>query len=151
MINVGNLLIKFIVFFRKLAHQSGLFYEDETEITGITEDLYHRKKTSMLLLDPKYNNSNDEHHDQERISLVDSIPPALMELITEQSIIHWSENNTIRKYCQQYLRTTHQSPGIRLVMFSFIIYDVVECRCIRVTFTIKNHKLTTSYIKLSIF
>ena len=41
---------------RKLAHQSGLFYEDETEITGITEDLYHRKKASLLLLDPKYNN-----------------------------------------------------------------------------------------------
>jgi mediator of RNA polymerase II transcription subunit 13 len=24
---------------RRLAHQSGLFYEDETEVTGITEDL----------------------------------------------------------------------------------------------------------------
>jgi len=114
---------------RKLAHQSGLFYEDETEITGITEDLYHRKKTSMLLLDPKYNNSNDEHHDQERISLVDSIPPALMELITEQSIIHWSENNTIRKYCQQYLRTTHQSPGISVVDLmdtNYVAFNTLE-------------------------
>ena len=99
-----------------MAHQSGLFYEDETEITGITEDLYHRKKTSLLLLDPKYNTNEDHNnHDQDRISLVDSIPPALMELITEQSVIHWSEHNSIRKYAQLYLRTTHQAPGISMV------------------------------------
>ena len=29
---------------RRLAHQSGLFYEDETEVTSIAEDLYYRKK-----------------------------------------------------------------------------------------------------------
>ena len=108
-----------IIFFlyplnRKLAHQSGLFYEDETEITGITEDLYHRKKTSLLVLDPKYN-TNEDHHDQDRINLVDSIPPNLMELITEQSVIQWSEHNSLRKYANQYLRTTHQNPGISMV------------------------------------
>ena len=115
-------------FFRKLAHQSGLFYEDETEITGITEDLYHRKKASLLLLDPKYN-TNDDHHDQDRINLVDSIPPALMDLITEQSIIQWSEHNSVRKYAQQYLRNTHQAPGISVVELmdtNYVAFNTLE-------------------------
>ena len=38
-----------------------------------------------------------------------------MELITEQSVIQWSEHNSLRKYAHQYLRTTHQNPGISMV------------------------------------
>ena len=129
---------------RKLAHQSGLFYEDETEITGITEDLYHRKKPSLLLLDPKYNNSSQQQQQQqptdnpgsnsnpgtgsnsnpgsnanagnagdnennpggssntnsnERMNVVDAIPPTLLELIQEISVYNLtsSQNNSLLK------------------------------------------------------
>ena len=118
---------------RKLAHQSGLFYEDETEITGITEDLYHRKKPSLLLLDPKYNNtssqstqentggnggtnstsggdnndnnaannntSNNSNNSNERMNVVDTIPPTLLELIQEISVYNLtnSQNNSLLK------------------------------------------------------
>ena len=38
---------------RKLSYLAGMFLEDEREVTGIQEDVYYRKKPSLLLLDPK--------------------------------------------------------------------------------------------------
>ena len=38
---------------RKLSHLAGMFLEDEREVTGIQEDLYFKKRLSLLLLDPK--------------------------------------------------------------------------------------------------
>ncbi len=68
---------------RRLAYQSGLFYEDETEVTGIAEDLYFRKKASLLLLDPKAN-----VHEQgfaEKSAEVDGVSRHLIKLIHKQS------------------------------------------------------------------
>ena len=38
---------------RKLSYLAGMFLEDEREVTGIQEDVYFKKKHSLLLLDPK--------------------------------------------------------------------------------------------------
>eukprot|EP00096_Caligus_rogercresseyi_P001989 TRINITY_DN1357_c0_g1_i1.p1 TRINITY_DN1357_c0_g1~~TRINITY_DN1357_c0_g1_i1.p1 ORF type:complete len:1138 (-),score=389.25 TRINITY_DN1357_c0_g1_i1:403-3405(-) len=53
---------------RRTAYQSGLFYEDESEVTSLTEDLYFRKKPSLLMLLNEYganqtpaNNSNNSN------------------------------------------------------------------------------------------
>ena len=111
---------------RKLAHQSGLFYEDETEITGITEDLYHRKKTSLLLLDPKYD-SNEEQN-QERLNIVDSIPPQLLELITE--IGRNQQNNSLLKTAKSYLKNANNpNPSISMVDLmdtNFVAFTTLE-------------------------
>lgn len=111
---------------RKLAHQSGLFYEDETEITGITEDLYHRKKTSLLLLDPKYD-SNEEQN-QERLNIVDSIPPQLLELITE--IGRNQQNNSLLKTAKSYLKNANNpNPSISMVDLmdtNFVAFNTLE-------------------------
>lgn len=114
---------------RKLAHQSGLFYEDETEVTGITEDLYQRKKPSLLLLDPKYDSSENEG--AERSNVVDTIPPVLLELIQEISVYNLTnqQNNSLLKYVKQYLRNSHQQPSISMVDLmdtNYVVFNTLE-------------------------
>ena len=116
---------------RKLAHQSGLFYEDETEITGITEDLYHRKKTSLLLLDPKYNSADTEgDNSNERMNVVDSIPPTLLELIQEISVYNLSNSqNSLLRYAKQYLRNSSNAPAISMVDMmdsNYVAFNTLE-------------------------
>ena len=84
---------------RRLAHQSGLFYEDETEVTSIAEDLYGlRKKASLLLLDPKGGHGD---HDLEKSGEVDAIQPSLLELIHRQSSYAAGAPNALAKYSSQ--------------------------------------------------
>jgi mediator of RNA polymerase II transcription subunit 13 len=99
---------------RRLSHQSGLFYEDETEVTSITEDLYFRKKPSLLLLDPKMA-TEDQNQLTEKAAEVDAIPQKLLELIHEQSKFFQSEQNTLVKYAKQYLKMVVQPPALSMV------------------------------------
>ena len=94
---------------RRLAHQSGLFYEDETEVTSIAEDLYFRKKASLLLLDPKGD------HDLDKSGEVDAIGPSLLELIHRQSTYAAGAPSALAKYSSQYLRSTLQPPPLSMV------------------------------------
>ena len=99
---------------RKLAHQSGLFYEDETEITGINED-FVRKKPSLLLLDPKYN-SEESNGDADKMNTVDTIQPDLLALIQEISVYNLSNSqSSLLKYAKQYLKQTSAWPESCLV------------------------------------
>ncbi len=113
---------------RRLAHQSGLFYEDETEITSITEDLYYRKKPSLLLLDPKGHHHHHHHEDGEgagsnsaadsfaaKSAEVDSVPGPLMDLIIRQSSFWASSQNALLRYSRHYLRTVVQPTTISMV------------------------------------
>ena len=114
---------------RKLAHQSGLFYEDETEITNITEDLYHRKKASLLLLDPKYNPEENDATRNERANVVDTIPPILFDVIQEQSIYNVNSQNVLVKYSDLYLKSTTQRQDISMVElmdFNFVTFAALE-------------------------
>ena len=87
---------------RRLAHQSGLFYEDETEVTSIAEDLYGlRKKASLLLLDPKGGGGHGGDHDLEKAGEVDTIAPSLLELIHRQSSYAAGAPNALAKYSSQ--------------------------------------------------
>lgn len=96
------------VFNRRLAYQSGLFYEDEAEVTSITEDLYFRKKPSLLhLLDPK--EAENEQSFNEKSAIVDNVPHDLLQLIHEQSRDILCDQSALVKYTRQYLRTIGQS------------------------------------------
>jgi len=98
---------------RKLAHQSGLFYEDETEATGITEDLYYRKKPSLL---PPQHDSKPNDNLAEKSNIVDGVPQQLLELVQQQSTHNLTAHNSLVKYSKQYLKSAaHQTTAISMV------------------------------------
>ena len=104
---------------RRLAHQSGLFYEDEAEVTSITEDLYFRKKPSLLMLDPKGHHGADDDGSgpsfAEKANEVDTIPPSLLQVIHAQSTFFWAGQNALAKYTDQYLKTAVPPAGVSMV------------------------------------
>lgn len=100
---------------RRLAHQSGLFYEDETEVTSITEDLYFRKKASLLLLDPKGHAHDNEQNFNEKSAEVDAVPHHLLDLIHRQSAFPLSGQNALLRFARHYLRNTAQPTNISMV------------------------------------
>ncbi|XP_044252330.1 mediator of RNA polymerase II transcription subunit 13-like isoform X1 [Tribolium madens] len=70
---------------RRLAHGSGLFYEDEMEITGIAEDPGEKKKPSLLSFLVATNSIKlDPSIDRDQ---VDVLPHGLLELIREQCVV----------------------------------------------------------------
>lgn len=87
---------------RKLAYGSGLFYEDEMEITGIAEDPGEKKKSSLLSYLMSTNTLKlDPSIDREQI---DNIPHSILELIREQCVFIPSAANSIYR-AARYLRT----------------------------------------------
>lgn len=69
---------------RRLAHRSGLFYEDEMEITGLAEDPAGYKKGSLLAL-----LMGRARTDEGRSSLIDleAIPLIIMDLLRDQCCV----------------------------------------------------------------
>jgi len=93
------------IFISRLAHRSGLFYEDEYDITtpslaqlALPSDAwYEKKKPSFLLLDSKYPNADAISGDKEASAasnILDTVPPYLFELLREQSL--FGTNTTSR-------------------------------------------------------
>jgi len=100
---------------RKLSHLSGMFLEDELEVTGLQEDVYFKKKPSLLLLDPK-SQEQGEHAFNERAAVVDTVPHNLIKLIQQQVGFLPSEHSVVSKYSQLYLKTVAaQSPQLSMV------------------------------------
>ena len=97
---------------RKLSYHSGLFYEDETEITNINEDLYQRKKHSLLLVNGDADDAvtmADEGESTEfsaKSAEVDAIPSSLLDIIHQQYSLHNLSlaQNALLKCSDQYLR-----------------------------------------------
>lgn len=70
---------------RRLAHGSGLFYEDEMEITGIAEDPGEKKKSSLLSFLVATNSIKmDPGIDRDQ---VDALPHSILDLIREQCVV----------------------------------------------------------------
>ena len=100
---------------RKLSHLAGMFLEDERDVTSVQEDVYFKKKLSLLLLDPK-SQEQGEHRFNERASVVDSVSWKLVELIQQQAGLYTSDYNTIVTYSQQYHKhTSRQQHNINMV------------------------------------
>ena len=110
---------------RKLAHQSGLFYEDETEATGITEDLYYRKKPSLLQIDSKPNENLTE-----KSNIVDGVPRQLLELVQQQSTHNLTAHNSLVKYSKQYLKSASHTPHaismVELMDSNEVVFNALE-------------------------
>lgn len=96
-----------LIFLFRLAHRSGLFYEDEYEITTSTlaplalpnDEWYERKKQSFLLLDPKYTNAVTLNSDRDLTAasnVVDSVPPFLLEMLKEQCLLLFGSSTASR-------------------------------------------------------
>ena len=124
---------------RKLSYHSGLFYEDETEITNINEDPYQRKKHSLLMV----NGDNDDNgalaEDGESSNFasksaeVDAIPKPLLELINQQYSLHNLSlaQNALLKCSDQYLRqlASQHPPTLSMVEMmdsNYVIYSALE-------------------------
>jgi len=100
---------------RKFSHLAGMFLEDEREVTGLQEDLYFKKKLSLLLLDPK-SQEQGEHRFNERASIVDSMPSKLLEVIQQQAGLFASEHSSITTYSNHYLKNViRQQHAINIV------------------------------------
>ncbi|CAH1098511.1 unnamed protein product [Psylliodes chrysocephalus] len=87
---------------RRLAHGSGLFYEDEVEITGIAEDPGEKKKPSLLSFLVASNSIKlDPNIDRDQI---DILPHSLIDLVREQLVF---VPNTTNSLCRVggYMRT----------------------------------------------
>ncbi|PSN30681.1 hypothetical protein C0J52_20854 [Blattella germanica] len=88
---------------RRLSHRSGLFYEDELEITGIAEDPGERRKGSLLAyLLPNSSKGGQENGNTEMIDLV---PQNVMELLKEQCVIIQSSCNSLYRASRQFRGT----------------------------------------------
>ncbi|XP_030745213.1 mediator of RNA polymerase II transcription subunit 13 isoform X2 [Sitophilus oryzae] len=78
---------------RRLAYGSGLFYEDEMEITGIAEDPGERKKASLVSYLASLNSIKSESMvDREQL---DSLPNNLLELVRDQLVFVPSTANAL--------------------------------------------------------
>ena len=58
---------------RKMSHMAGLFYEDEAEITSITEDAYasRKKPNTLLCLTSSNADTNNTENGQDQSSSAD--------------------------------------------------------------------------------
>ena len=100
---------------RKLSHLAGMFLEDEREVTSVQEDVYYKKKLSLLLLDPKSQEQGEERFN-ERASVVDNVSWKMIELIQQQAGLFTSDYNSIISYSDQYFRhTSRQQHNINIV------------------------------------
>ncbi|XP_049817024.1 mediator of RNA polymerase II transcription subunit 13 isoform X3 [Aethina tumida] len=88
---------------RQLAHGSGLFYEDEMEITGIAEDPGEKKKPSLLSFLMNNNSIKMDASSLDREQL-DNIPHSLLELVREQCVIVPNSANSLYR-AARYVRT----------------------------------------------
>ena len=100
---------------RKLSHLAGMFLEDEREVTSVQEDVYYKKKLSLLLLDPKSQEQGEERFN-ERASVVDNVSWKIIELIQQQAGLFTSDYNSIMTYSEQYFRhSSRQQHNINMV------------------------------------
>ena len=127
---------------RKLGHNSGLFYEDEVDITGMRDYRYERRKPSLLAMEYQ----KDEHKEQG-----EDVPPAILRLLEEQyanpypscaALFNYSRLRSINRGLSpnvnllqmQGKSTLHISVVHSLVYFivHFIVHFIVpfvECIC----------------------
>ncbi|KAG6796514.1 mediator of RNA polymerase II transcription subunit 13 isoform X1 [Apis mellifera caucasica] len=78
---------------RRLAHQAGLFYEDEMEITGIAEDPAEKKKASLVAVACGGGKPSEG---------LDVIPPSVLELLREQCLIIQSSASSLYRASRIY-------------------------------------------------
>ncbi|XP_037905522.1 mediator of RNA polymerase II transcription subunit 13 isoform X2 [Hermetia illucens] len=113
---------------RRLAHRSGLFYEDEMEITGMAEDpgFYKKKSILSVLLHTGCINSDENSNSNDS-----AIAQRVMDLLRDQCTIIQSSSSSIQRTITRYKRRTATSELIRkLNILEFADANDVTCLAI---------------------
>ena len=115
---------------RKLSHLAGLFYEDEAEITSITDDMYARKKASLLLLGGTQLDRNSSEF-VEKSMVLDEVDMSLLELIQQQFVYPVSLQSSLSKCSELYLKQVNakfrnQSSRVEHMDNNYVIYITLD-------------------------
>ena len=94
---------------RRLSHKSGLFYEDELEITGLAEDPNERRKNSLFSYLASMNKENINMDSSVSESL-DIIPQNILELLREQFVVIQNSSNSLHRAARLYRNYTNVIP-----------------------------------------
>uniref|UniRef100_A0A6A7FQQ3 Mediator of RNA polymerase II transcription subunit 13 n=4 Tax=Hirondellea gigas TaxID=1518452 RepID=A0A6A7FQQ3_9CRUS len=99
---------------RRLAFQSGLFYEDEVDLTGLHEALItERKKPSLSLL---FENSKSDNGERDT-SILDHMPESLFKLVQHQCVDTLCSSSSVVQRAAAVYRTTRPQLKVNLVDF----------------------------------
>ncbi len=107
-----------------------MFLEDEREVTGIQEDVYFKKKHSLLLLDPK-SQEHGEAHFNERAEILDSVPAHLLELMQRCITMFPADHNTLVRFARLYHRHAvtsqpHQISVVEALDGAEVVWSALE-------------------------
>ncbi|KAK6638178.1 hypothetical protein RUM44_008606 [Polyplax serrata] len=94
---------------RRLSHKSGLFYEDELEITALAEDPNERRKNSLFSYLASMNKENI-NVDAAVSESLEIIPQNILELLREQFVIIQSSSNSLHRAARLYRNYTNVIP-----------------------------------------
>ncbi|KAJ6642585.1 Mediator of RNA polymerase II transcription subunit 13 [Pseudolycoriella hygida] len=113
---------------RRLAHRSGLFYEDEMEITGMAEDPANYKRKSqfphLLGVMVKSENSSNERDSFETLS------HAIMDLLQDQCALIQSSSNSIQRAIRCF-RSLNSSGSVTNALINMLEYtDAQDIICL---------------------
>ncbi|KAI4455970.1 rag1-activating protein 1 [Holotrichia oblita] len=104
---------------RRMSHRSGLFYEDEMEITGLADDPGERKKTSIVsFLLSTSTTKVDPSLDREQL---DVVPHSVLELVREQCVMIQSTANSLyrtARFLSNQLTTSTYSDTVNTLEFN---------------------------------
>ena len=98
---------------RRLAFQSGLFYEDEVDLTGLHEALINEKKKPSLTMLQDKNSENAERD----ASILDQIHESMFQLIQSQCIVTLSTPSSVIYRATAVYQNTRQDIMLNLVDF----------------------------------
>ncbi|XP_066998213.1 mediator of RNA polymerase II transcription subunit 13 isoform X2 [Anabrus simplex] len=114
---------------RRLSHRSGLFYEDELEITGIAEDPSERKKGSLMPYLVSSSKNSQENGGSNFSEIVDQLPQNVIELVREQCVIVQSSSNSLYRASKQYRGSSGPSVpyGTTVNVLEFTDSNEVTC------------------------
>lgn len=113
---------------RRLAHRSGLFYEDEMEITGMAEDPSNYKRNSqfahLLGVIVKSENSTNDRDSFETLS------HAMMDLLQDQCTLIQSSSNSIQRAIRCF-RSLNTSGSVTNALINMLEYtDAQDIICL---------------------
>ncbi|KAK5641736.1 hypothetical protein RI129_010283 [Pyrocoelia pectoralis] len=110
---------------RRLSHRSGLFYEDEMEITGIAEDPSDRKKASLIsFLLHTSTTKLEPSIDRDQI---DIIPHGILELMREQCVMIQSTANSLYRSSRFHYTQLTQTYASTINVLEFADGNEVTC------------------------
>lgn len=112
---------------RRLSHRSGLFYEDEMEITGMAEDPGNYKKNSLMSY--ILSGGSSSKIKLENSEQCDNVQQQIVDLIREQLVVVQSSSNSIQRILREFVskNTAESSRNKTVHLLEYIdAHDVIN-------------------------